>query len=70
MKRHVILATKGGHPLLSDAHTPRLSRQEIVLDLEASLRNLQTEVIDLYWLHRDDPRRPVEEILETGVPML
>ena len=34
-------------------------------DLETSLRNLQTEEIDLYWLHRDDLGRPVGEILET-----
>jgi aryl-alcohol dehydrogenase-like predicted oxidoreductase len=61
----VIVGTKGAHPELSTMHIPRLSRQEIVHDLESSLRNLQVEVVDLYWLHRDDPRRPVGEILET-----
>jgi aryl-alcohol dehydrogenase-like predicted oxidoreductase len=44
---------------------PRLSPAEIVADLDASLANLQTDVIDLYWLHRDDEQRPVGEILET-----
>jgi aryl-alcohol dehydrogenase-like predicted oxidoreductase len=33
--------------------------------LNGSLQNLQTDVIDLYWLHRDDAQRPVEDILET-----
>jgi aryl-alcohol dehydrogenase-like predicted oxidoreductase len=61
----VIVATKGAHPDLSAMHIPRLSRDEIVSDMEASLRNLQTEAIDLYWLHRDDPARPVSDILET-----
>jgi aryl-alcohol dehydrogenase-like predicted oxidoreductase len=64
--RHkIVLATKGGHPDLSTMHISRLSRAEIEADLHASLRNLQTDVIDLYWLHRDDPAHPVEDILTT-----
>jgi len=61
----VILATKGAHPEISTMHIPRLSRLEIEQDLNDSLKNLQTGVIDLYWLHRDDPQRPVGDILET-----
>ncbi len=61
----VVLATKGAHPDLRTMHVSRLSRAEIVSDLDSSLRNLRTDVIDLYWLHRDDVRRPVGEILET-----
>jgi aryl-alcohol dehydrogenase-like predicted oxidoreductase len=61
----IIIATKGGHPLLSAMHIPRLSRQDILADLDESLRYLQTESIDLYWLHRDDPGRSVADILET-----
>lgn len=64
-RAQVILATKGAHPDLATMHISRLSRQEIESDLNASLQHLQTDYIDLYWLHRDDPRRPVEEILET-----
>jgi aryl-alcohol dehydrogenase-like predicted oxidoreductase len=64
-RNNVILATKGAHPELTAMHIPRLSRSEIVYDLQESLKNLQTEVIDLYWLHRDDVHRPVEEIIET-----
>jgi aryl-alcohol dehydrogenase-like predicted oxidoreductase len=61
----VILATKGAHPDLATMHIPRMSRPEILADLHASLKNLQIETIDLYWLHRDDANRPVEDILET-----
>ncbi len=64
-RSRVVLATKGAHPDLQTMHIPRLSREEIVADLDASLRHLQTDLVDLYWLHRDDPARPVEEILET-----
>lgn len=64
-RNQVVLATKGAHPNLQAMQVPRLSPAEITGDLEASLQHLQVEVIDLYWLHRDDPSRPVEEIIET-----
>ena len=65
IKENIIVATKGAHPLLSALHIPRLSRLDILTDLDESLRCLQAEAIDLYWLHRDDPKRPVADILET-----
>jgi aryl-alcohol dehydrogenase-like predicted oxidoreductase len=61
----VILSTKGAHPELASMQVSRLSPAEIVSDLEASLRHLAVDTIDLYWLHRDDPARPVAEVLET-----
>ena len=59
----IVLATKGAHWHQPDV--PRLSRRDIEADLNGSLEALQTDIIDLYWLHRDDPQRPVEDILET-----
>ena len=61
----LLIGTKGGHPELATMHISRLSPAEIVDDLETSLGNLQTDRIDLYWLHRDDPSRPVAEIVDT-----
>lgn len=61
----IILGTKGGHPDPSDMHTGRLSRDEILSDMQHSLDNLRTDCVDIYWLHRDDPSRPVQDILET-----
>jgi aryl-alcohol dehydrogenase-like predicted oxidoreductase len=61
----VVVATKGAHPDLATMHIQRLSPAEITGDLEASLEHLGVETIDLYWLHSDDPARPVGEILET-----
>lgn len=62
---HLVITTKGAHPRLESMQVGRLSRQEIFTDLESSLANLQTGLIDLYWLHRDDRSRPVGDILET-----
>lgn len=64
-RSRMIIATKGAHPELSSMHVGRLSPAEIRSDLDASLSHLQVDTIDLYWLHRDDTARPVEEILET-----
>jgi aryl-alcohol dehydrogenase-like predicted oxidoreductase len=64
-RERIVLATKGAHPALATMNVPRCAPHEIVHDLEQSLRHLQTEVIDLYWLHRDDPTRPTGEIVET-----
>ena len=59
----IVLATKGGH------HEPgttraRLRPAEILHDLQQSLSFLQSECIDLYWMHRDDRSRPVGELLD------
>ncbi|SCH34694.1 putative aldo-keto reductase [uncultured Ruminococcus sp.] len=64
-REKVILATKGGHPRFESMQVPRLSPKEIQTDLHESLHNLKTDVIDVYWLHRDDPNRPAQEIVET-----
>jgi len=61
----IIIGTKGAHPDLATMDVPRMSRQEIAADVQASLEHLQVETIDLYWLHRDDPSRPAGEIIES-----
>lgn len=60
----VVIGTKGAHPDFSNMNLPRLSKQDIISDLEGSLRALKTDYIDIFWLHRDDENRSVEEILE------
>ncbi|HWU48170.1 MAG TPA: aldo/keto reductase [Humibacter sp.] len=68
-KRHdVVLATKFGMDM-QGANGPdweaRTSRRYIRIAVEASLRRLQTDWIDLYQLHRPDPQTPIEETLDT-----
>jgi aryl-alcohol dehydrogenase-like predicted oxidoreductase len=61
-RREVIVGTKGAPPEMGSMRL-RLSPAEISKDLIESLEYLGVDAIDLYWLHRDDPSRPVAEIL-------
>jgi aryl-alcohol dehydrogenase-like predicted oxidoreductase len=64
-RSRILIGTKGGHPDLATMHISRLAPADILHDLHGSLERLQSDYIDLYWLHRDDPTRPVGEIIET-----
>lgn len=64
MREDVVIATKGAHPLLTSMNVSRMSHADIETDVQESLEYLQADMIDLYWLHRDDVTIPVGEILE------
>jgi len=57
----VLIATKVG---MGSDEEKGLTRAKIEKNVEASLRRLQVDVIDLYQTHADDPSTPVEETLE------
>ncbi len=59
----ILIATKGGHPDREDMSISRLDRESLNADLERSLECLQTDYIDIYFLHRDDEKVPVSEIM-------
>ncbi len=61
----VLIATKGGHPPLGKMDQCRLARADLEQDVTESLQRLGVPYVDLYWLHRDDPARPVRDILES-----
>jgi aryl-alcohol dehydrogenase-like predicted oxidoreductase len=61
----ISIATKGGHPPLGRMGHARMSPRDIRSDLEASLRGLRTDAVDVYYVHRDEPARPAGEIVET-----
>src|SRR5713226_4350289 len=65
-KRHeVIIATKGGLKWDGRGRVSRdASRQQIVQDLDDSLRRLRLDVIPLYQVHWPDPQTPLEETLD------
>lgn len=66
LRGSVVVATKGGHPTEPCYRTVDryLSPGRIAADIDDSLGRMDIETIDLYWLHRDDLRVPVGEIVD------
>lgn len=60
----IILATKGRSPLGDDPNATGASRYHLIRAVEASLKRLGTDHIDLYQLHNWDGVTPIEETLE------
>ncbi|MGH9118861.1 MAG: aldo/keto reductase [Acidimicrobiales bacterium] len=59
----VVLATKFFGPMGDDVNMRGGSRRWVIRECEASLRRLGTDYIDLYQIHRPDPRIDIEETL-------
>lgn len=57
----MVIATKVGGP--TGVHETNSGRKHILDTVEKSLRRLQTDYIDLYYLHYDDGKTPVEETI-------
>jgi aryl-alcohol dehydrogenase (NADP+) len=63
-REDVVLATKVHGRMHPGPNGGGLSRKAILRELEASLRRLGTDYVDLYQIHRWDPHTPIEETLE------
>ena len=68
-RNRAVIVTKGGHPDMTvenpDTHASRMTKADMISDLEGSLRQLRTDYIDIYFYHRDDLNQSVEELIET-----
>jgi aryl-alcohol dehydrogenase-like predicted oxidoreductase len=60
----IVLATKVFFSPRSGPNAVGLSRKAIMTEIDASLRRLGTDYVDLYQIHRWDPTTPIEETLE------
>ena len=62
----VVIATKGAHPPMEGYRDDEdyMTPTRVAADIDDSLAHLDIDTIDLYWLHRDDPRIEAGTIVE------
>jgi aryl-alcohol dehydrogenase-like predicted oxidoreductase len=60
----VVIATKVFMPVSAGENGGGLSRKHILAGIDASLERLDMDYVDLYQIHRWDPRTPIEETME------
>lgn len=60
----VVLATKVCRPMGSGPNQRGLSRKHIMESIDASLKRLQMDYVDVYIIHRFDPETPIEETID------
>jgi 1-deoxyxylulose-5-phosphate synthase len=63
-REDVVLATKVHGRMRPGPNGGGLSRKAVLRELDASLRRLGTDYVDLYQIHRWDPETPIEETME------
>ncbi len=63
-REEIVLATKVFYPMREGPNARGLSRKSIMIEIDASLRRLGTDYVDLYQIHRWDQHTPIEETLE------
>ena len=62
-REEVVIATKVFYPMREEPNARGLSRKSIMIEIDASLRRLGTDYVDLYQIHRWDKHTPIEETL-------
>ena len=63
-RNSMVIASKAAHPHLATMEVHRMSHREITADLDESLSALQTDYVDILYLHRDAESVPVGEIVD------
>ncbi|MGC8751674.1 aldo/keto reductase [Hydrotalea sp.] len=63
-RHEVVIATKVFNPMSANPNDGGLSRKHIMHSIDASLKRLQTDYVDLYQIHRWDYQTPIEETME------
>lgn len=61
-RKEIVLATKGGFKIEGEKNSPDSRPETLRNAIEGSLKRLKTDYIDLYYIHRVDPKVPIEEV--------
>jgi aryl-alcohol dehydrogenase-like predicted oxidoreductase len=64
MREEYVVATKVNGQTMPGENGRGLSRKHIMASIDASLKRLELDYVDLYQIHRWDPRTPIEETME------
>jgi aryl-alcohol dehydrogenase-like predicted oxidoreductase len=60
----LVLTTKAKYPMSDDPNDRGLSRKHLMSSVDASLRRMSTDYIDIFMVHAFDPDTPIEETME------
>ena len=63
-REDVVVATKVFNPMSDRPNDKGLSRKHIMASIDASLKRLKLDYVDLYQIHRFDPNTPIEETVD------
>src|ERR1700751_1023778 len=69
-RRQAVIATKGGLEWAGGQPFRNATRARILAEIEASLKRLRTDVIDIYQVHWPDPMTPISETADAMAALL
>src|SRR5512133_2991465 len=64
-RESLVISSKVFYPTFTGPNGRGLSRKHITESVDASLKRLNTDYVDLYFCHRFDPDTPMEEVVRT-----
>ncbi|NBK21188.1 MAG: aldo/keto reductase [Spirochaetia bacterium] len=65
-RKEMVVATKGCHPYKDDMSRGRITYKDMMADIQRSLDQLQSDSVDIWFFHRDDPNMGTDEIIDMG----
>ncbi len=65
-RKDMVVATKGCHPYKDDMSRGRITYKDMMGDIQRSLDQLQSDSVDIWFFHRDDPNMGADEIIDMG----
>lgn len=69
-RNELFISTKAGHDMWAGPYGEWGSRKYLMNSLDASLRRMQLDYVDIFYSHRYDPLTPLEETLQTLVDVV